>query len=40
MAGFVKDQIVGYELKTRKCVNVFDTDEHVRRKPSWEAMQT
>jgi acetyl-CoA C-acetyltransferase len=38
-AGYFKDQIVGYELKTRKGVTVFDTDEHVRHDASLEDMQ-
>ena len=29
-AGYFKDQIVGIEMKSRKGVTVFDTDEHVR----------
>jgi len=39
-AGYFKDQIVGYELKTRKGVTVFDTDEHVRHDAKLEDMQT
>jgi acetyl-CoA C-acetyltransferase len=38
-AGYFKDQIVGYELKTRKGVTVFDTDEHVRHDAKLEDMQ-
>ena len=39
-AGYFKDQIVGYELKTRKGVTVIDTDEHVRHDAKLEDMQT
>jgi acetyl-CoA C-acetyltransferase len=39
-AGYFKDQIVGYELKTRKGVTVFDQDEHVRHDAKLEDMQT
>jgi len=39
-AGYFKDQIVGYELKTRKGVTVFDTDEHVRHDAKLEDMQS
>ena len=39
-AGYFKDQIVGYELKTRKGVTVFDTDEHVRHDARLEDMQS
>jgi acetyl-CoA C-acetyltransferase len=39
-AGYFKDQIVGIELKTRKGVTVFDTDEHVRHEARLEDMQT
>jgi acetyl-CoA C-acetyltransferase len=39
-AGYFKDQIVGYELKTRKGVTVFDTDEHVRHDAKLEDLQT
>ena len=38
-AGYFKDQIVGYELKTRKGVTVFDMDEHVRHDAKLEDMQ-
>jgi acetyl-CoA C-acetyltransferase len=38
-AGYFKDQIIGYELKTRKGVTVFDTDEHVRHDAKLEDMQ-
>jgi acetyl-CoA C-acetyltransferase len=37
-AGYFKDQIVPIEVKTRKGVTVFDTDEHVRRDASLESM--
>ncbi len=37
-AGYFKDQIVPVEIKTRKGVTVFDTDEHVRGDASVEAM--
>jgi len=37
-AGHFKSQIVGVELKTRKGVTVFDTDEHVRRDASLDDM--
>ncbi|WP_298288143.1 acetyl-CoA C-acyltransferase family protein [Novosphingobium sp.] len=37
-AGYFKDQIVPVEIKTRKGVTVFDTDEHVRADASVEAM--
>ncbi|WP_408591217.1 acetyl-CoA C-acyltransferase family protein [Novosphingobium sp.] len=37
-AGYFKDQIVPVEVKTRKGVTVFDTDEHVRADASVEAM--
>jgi acetyl-CoA C-acetyltransferase len=36
--GYFKDQIVPVEVKTRKGVTVFDTDEHVRHDASLEAM--
>jgi acetyl-CoA C-acetyltransferase len=39
-AGYFKDQIVGYELKTRKGVTVFDTDEHVRHDAKLEDIQS
>ena len=38
-AGYFKDQIIGYELKTRKGVTVFDTDEYVRHDAKLEDMQ-
>ncbi len=38
-AGYFKDQIVGYELKTRKGVTVFNEDEHVRHDAKLEDMQ-
>jgi acetyl-CoA C-acetyltransferase len=37
-AGHFKSQIVGIEIKTRKGVTVFDTDEHVRRDASLDDM--
>ncbi|MBC2663163.1 acetyl-CoA C-acyltransferase family protein [Novosphingobium flavum] len=37
-AGYFKDQIVPVEVKTRKGVTVFDTDEHVRAEASVESM--
>ena len=37
-AGYFKDQIVPVEIKTRKGVTVFDTDEHVRADASLEGM--
>jgi acetyl-CoA C-acetyltransferase len=37
-AGHFKDQIVPVEVKTRKGVSVFDTDEHVRGDASLEGM--
>ncbi|MBC2670149.1 acetyl-CoA C-acyltransferase family protein [Novosphingobium piscinae] len=37
-AGYFKDQIVPVEIKTRKGVTVFDTDEHVRADASVESM--
>ena len=39
-AGYFKDQIVPVEIKTRKGVTVFDTDEHFRADASVEAMAT
>ena len=36
--GYFKGQIVPVEMKTRKGVTVFDTDEHVRRDASIEGM--
>jgi len=39
-AGYFKDQIVGIELKTRKGVTIFDTDEHVRHDARLEDMQS
>jgi acetyl-CoA C-acetyltransferase len=39
-AGYFKDQILGIELKTRKGVTVFDTDEHVRHDARLEDMQS
>ncbi len=36
--GYFKDQILGIELKTRKGVTVFDTDEHARGDASIEGM--
>lgn len=36
--GYFKDQIVPVEIKTRKGVTVFDTDEHVRADANLEAM--
>jgi len=36
--GYFKEQIVPVEIKTRKGVTVFDTDEHVRADASLEAM--
>ncbi|GAB4266731.1 MAG: acetyl-CoA C-acyltransferase family protein [Deferrisomatales bacterium] len=36
--GYFKGQIVPVEIKTRKETRVFDTDEHVRRDASLEAM--
>jgi len=36
--GYFKDQILGIELKTRKGVTVFDTDEHARADASIEGM--
>jgi acetyl-CoA C-acetyltransferase len=37
-AGYFKEQIVPVEVKTRKGVTVFDTDEHFRADASVEAM--
>lgn len=37
-AGHFKDQIVAVEIKTRKGVTLFDTDEHVRADASIEGM--
>jgi acetyl-CoA C-acetyltransferase len=37
-AGYFKDQIIPVEIKTRKGVTVFDTDEHVRADASLESM--
>ncbi|CAN5159266.1 acetyl-CoA C-acyltransferase family protein [soil metagenome] len=37
-AGYFKEQIVPVEIKTRKGVTVFDTDEHVRPEASLETM--
>lgn len=37
-AGYFKDQIVPVEIKTRKGVTVFDTDEHVRADATAESM--
>ena len=37
-AGLFKDQIVPVEIKSRKGVTVFDTDEHVRADASLESM--
>lgn len=37
-AGYFKEQIVPVEIKTRKGVTVFDTDEHVRADVSLESM--
>ncbi|MFY7836668.1 MAG: acetyl-CoA C-acyltransferase family protein [Novosphingobium sp.] len=39
-AGYFKEQIVPVEIKTRKGVTVFDTDEHFRADASVEAMAT
>jgi acetyl-CoA C-acetyltransferase len=39
-AGYFKEQILGIELKTRKGVTVFDTDEHVRHDAKLEDMQS
>ncbi|GAM06177.1 acetyl-CoA C-acyltransferase family protein [Novosphingobium sp. MBES04] len=36
--GYFKDQIVPVEIKTRKGVTVFDTDEHVRADATLESM--
>jgi acetyl-CoA C-acetyltransferase len=36
--GYFKDQILGIELKTRKGVTVFDTDEHARADASIDGM--
>ncbi|MCH2191191.1 MAG: beta-ketothiolase BktB [Gammaproteobacteria bacterium] len=36
--GFFKDQILPYEIKTRKSVTVFDTDEHPRAGTTTEAL--
>jgi acetyl-CoA C-acetyltransferase len=36
--GFFKEQIIPVEVKTRKGVTIFDTDEHVRPEASLEAM--
>ena len=36
--GYFKEQIVPVEIKTRKGVNVFDTDEHVRADATLEGM--
>jgi acetyl-CoA C-acetyltransferase len=38
-AGYFRDQIVGYELKTRKGTTVFAEDEHVRHDAKLEDMQ-
>lgn len=37
-AGYFKDQIVGVEVKTRRGVTIFDTDEHVRADATIEGM--
>lgn len=37
-AGYFKDQIVPVEIKTRKGVTVFDTDEHVRGETTVESL--
>ncbi|MBB3980792.1 acetyl-CoA C-acetyltransferase [Sphingobium fontiphilum] len=37
-AGYFKEQIVPVEVKTRKGVTIFDTDEHVRADASLESM--
>lgn len=37
-AGYFKDQIVPVEIKTRKGVTVFDTDEHVRADTTAESL--
>lgn len=37
-AGRFEDQIVPYEIKTRKSVNVFDTDEHPRASSNAEGL--
>lgn len=37
-AGYFKEQIVPVEIKTRKGVTIFDTDEHVRADASAEGM--
>ena len=37
-AGYFKEQIVPVEIKTRKGVTIFDTDEHVRADASLEGM--
>jgi acetyl-CoA C-acetyltransferase len=39
-AGYFRDQIVGYELKTRKGTTVFAEDEHVRHDAKLEDMAT
>ena len=36
--GYFKEQIVPYEIKTRKGVTVFDTDEHPKANSSMEAL--
>jgi len=38
-SGYFKDQIVGYELKTRKGTTVFEQDEHVRPDTSIEDLR-
>lgn len=38
--GYFKDQIMPYELKTRKGVTVFDTDEHPRAGSSFERLNS
>lgn len=37
-AGYFKDQIVPFEMKTRKGITVFDTDEHPRAQTTLEAL--
>jgi acetyl-CoA C-acetyltransferase len=37
--GYFKDQILPIEIKTRKGIVVFDTDEHIRRGATLEQMQ-
>jgi acetyl-CoA C-acetyltransferase len=39
-AGYFRDQIVGYELKTRKGTTVFAEDEHVRHDAKLEDMSS